>query len=68
MALKKTEELNRRICSVEGNTKETLKTFSEKIAEIDNKSKLDIMLWMKNNWFGIVGILGILYTILKNTI
>ena len=62
------EELNRRICSVEGNTKETLKTFSEKIAEIDNKSKLDIMLWMKNNWFGIVGILGILYTILKNTI
>ena len=62
------EELNKRICSVEGNTKETLKTFSEKIAEIDNKSKLDIMLWMKNNWFGIVGILGILYTILKNTI
>lgn len=62
------EELNKRICSVENNTKDTLKTFSEKISEIDNKSKLDIMLWMRNNWFGIVGILGVLYTILKGVI
>ena len=49
------EELNKKISSVE-----------VKIKEIDDKSKLDIMLWLKNNWFGIVGILGILYTILKN--
>ena len=62
------EELNKRISSVEISTNETLKTFGNKIEEIDNKSKLDIMLWMKNNWFGIVGILGILYTILKNVI
>lgn len=62
------EELNNRICSVESNTKETLKTLGDKVTEIDNKSKLDIMLWMKNNWFGIIGILGILYTILKNVI
>ena len=62
------EELYKRICSVENNTKDTLKTFSEKISEIDNKSKLDIMLWMRNNWFGIVGILGVLYTILKGVI
>ena len=62
------EELNKRICSVESNTTDTLKTFNEKISEIDNKSKLDIMLWMKNNWFGIVGILGVLYTILKGVI
>lgn len=62
------EELNKRICSVENNTKDTLKTFNEKISEIDNKSKLDIMLWMRNNWFGIVGILGVLYTILKGVI
>ena len=60
------EELNRRLCSVDSNTKETLKSFENKIIEIDNKSKLDVMLWMKNNWFGIVGILGVLYTILKN--
>ena len=60
------EELNKRLCSVDSNTKETLKSFENKIIEIDNKSKLDVMLWMKNNWFGIVGILGMLYTILKN--
>lgn len=62
------EELNKRISSVENSTNETLKTFGNKIEEIDNKSKLDIMLWMRNNWFGIVGILGILYTILKNVL
>lgn len=60
------EELNKRLCSVDSNTRETLKSFENKIIEIDNKSKLDVMLWMKNNWFGIVGILGMLYTILKN--
>lgn len=62
------EELNKRICSVDDNTKNTLKAFSDKIEEIDNKSKLDIMLWLRNNWFGIIGIIGILYTIIKNII
>ena len=51
------EELNKKMVSVE-----------TRIKEIDDKSKLDIMLWMKNNWFGIVGILGVLYTILKGII
>lgn len=62
------EELNKRICSVDNNTKEALDKFENKIIEIDNKSKLDIVLWLKNNWFGIVGILGIIYTIIKNMI
>ena len=62
------EELNKRIGSVDNNTKEALNKFANKIIEIDNKSKLDIVLWLKNNWFGIVGILGIVYTIVKNTI
>ena len=62
------EELNKRICSVDNNTKEALDKFENKIIEIDNKSKLDIVLWLKNNWFGIVGILGIVYTIIKNMI
>ena len=62
------EELNKRISSVDNNTRDTLKAFENKIEEIDNKSKLDVMLWVKNNWFGIVGILGVLYTILRNTI
>lgn len=51
------EELNKKITSVE-----------VRINEIDDKSKLDIVLWLKNNWFGIVGILGIIYTILKNIV
>ena len=51
------EELNKKITSVE-----------IKVKEIDEKSKLDIMLWLKNNWFGIVGILGIIYTIIKTII
>ena len=37
------EELNKKIASVE-----------VRINEIDNKSKLDIIIWLKNNWFGIV--------------
>ena len=51
------EELNKKITSVE-----------IRINEIDDKSKLDIVLWLKNNWFGIVGILGIIYTIIKTII
>jgi chromosome segregation ATPase len=62
------EELNKRICSVDNNTKDALDKFENKIIEIDNKSKLDIVLWLKNNWFGIIGILGIVYTIIKNMI
>ena len=51
------EGLNIKISSVEA-----------KIGEIDNKSKLDIVVWLKTNWFGIVGILGILYTVIKTII
>ena len=62
------EELNKRISSVDNNTKDALDKFENRIIEIDNKSKLDIVLWLKNNWFGIVGILGIIYIIIKNMI
>lgn len=62
------EELNKKISSIETSTNDNLKEFGKKIEEIDNKSKLDIMLWLKNNWFGIVGIFGIIYTIIKSLI
>lgn len=62
------EELNKKITLVETSTNESLKAFGEKIDEIDDKSKLDIVLWLRNNWFGIVGIIGIIYTILKSVI
>ena len=51
------EELNKKIASVE-----------IRIDEIDNKSKLDIVIWLKNNWFGIVGIIGIIYAVIKTFI
>ena len=62
------EELNKKVGAVENNTQETLRAFGDKIEEIDNKSKLDIMLWLKNNWFGIVGIIGIIYAVIKTFI
>ena len=62
------EELNKKISSIETSTNDNLKEFGKKIEEIDNKSKLDIMLWIKNNWFGIDGILGIIYTVIKSLI
>lgn len=62
------EELNKKISSVEVTTNETIKSLGAKIEEIDNKSKLDIMLWLKNNWFGIIGIIGIIYTVIKSLI
>lgn len=62
------EELNKKVGAVETNTQETLRTFGDKIEEIDNKSKLDIVLWLKNNWFGIVGIIGIIYAVIKTFI
>lgn len=62
------EELTKKITSVEINTNESLEKFGNKIDEIDNKSKFDILIWLKNNWFGVVGIFGILYTILEKII
>ena len=65
---KTVEELNKKVGAVETNTQETLRAFGDKIEEIDNKSKLDIMIWLKNNWFGIVGIIGIIYAVIKTFI
>ena len=62
------EELNKKISSIETSTNDNLKAFGQKIEEIDNKSKLDIMLWLKNNWFGIIGVIGIIYTVIKSLI
>lgn len=62
------EELNKRICSVDNNTNNKFKELGDRIEEIDNKSKLDIMLWLKNNWFGLVGIIGIIYAVISTVI
>lgn len=62
------EELNKRICSVDNNTNNKFKELGDRIEEIDNKSKLDIVLWLKNNWFGLVGIIGIIYAVISTVI
>ena len=62
------EELNKRICSVDNNTNNKYKELGDRIEEIDNKSKLDIVLWLKNNWFGLVGIIGIIYAVISTVI
>lgn len=62
------EELNKRICSVDNNTNNKFKELGDRIEEIDNKSKLDIMLWLKNNWFGLVGVIGIIYAVISTII
>lgn len=62
------EELNKRICSVDNNTSNKFKELGDRIEEIDNKSKLDIILWLKNNWFGLVGIIGVIYAVISTVI
>lgn len=41
---------------------------SEKLSEIDNKSKIDIMEWVKSNWFKLVVGLGILSLVVKDLV
>lgn len=60
------EELNHKIGSVEKNTTETLKTFGEKIDAIDDKGKIDVVLWLKQNFITIIGIGGLVYTFIEN--
>lgn len=62
------EEMNKKIISVEKNTSDSLDDFGRKLDEIDEKSKVDIVIWLKNNWFAIVGVGGIIYTIIENVI
>lgn len=58
------EELNKKISSVEDNTKESLIGFSAKIDSLDDKSKIDILTWIKNNWFGsMLGIGALVYAV-----
>lgn len=62
------EQLNKKISTIEQNTNNSLKEFGDKLEEIDDKSKIDLLLWLRNNWIGIVGIGGIIYTIVSKVI
>lgn len=54
------EKLNSKVSSIEINTKKTLDGFDEKLDKIDEKSKIDILSWLKSNWFSVVLGLGAL--------
>lgn len=62
------KQLGDKIANVERNTKESIDSFSSKLDEIDDKSKIDLLVWLKNNWLGLFGIGGIIYTIAEKFI
>lgn len=62
------EQLNKKISTIEQNTNNSLREFGDKLEEIDDKSKIDLLLWLRNNWIGIVGVGGIIYTIVSKLI
>lgn len=59
-------ELTDNVSNLSDKVNKVENKLEEKIKNIDDKSKIDILCWMKNNWFGIIGIGGILYTIISN--
>lgn len=62
------KQLGDKITKVETSTKESIDSFSLKLDEIDDKSKIDLLVWLKNNWLGLFGIGGIIYTIVEKFI
>ena len=59
-------ELTDNVSNLSDKVNKVENKLEEKIKNIDDKSKIDILCWMKNNWFGIVGIGGMLYTVISN--
>lgn len=52
------EDLSKKVSSVESNTKKSIDEFSQKLDSIDDKSKIDIVQWMRENWFKLVLLIG----------
>lgn len=56
--------LNTKVTDLETGTNKNIKELNEKLDNIDDKSKVDILSWIKNNWFGAVcGIGALVYAI-----
>lgn len=61
---KTVEGLNNKISMVDKNTNDKFLQVESKIENIDEKSKIDILTWLKNNWFGtVMGIGAIVYAV-----
>ena len=58
------KNLNEKVNCVETKMDKKFNEFNDKIEDIDDKSKLDILTWIKANWFGcVMGIGALVYTI-----
>ncbi len=62
------EKLSSKVSSIEVNTKNTLDGFDEKLDKIDEKSKIDMLSWLKSNWFSVVLGLGALSYVITQLI
>lgn len=62
------EELNKKITSVETNTKNSIDDFSAKLDRMDEKAKIDILEWLKSKWFEVILTLGALAYVISQTI
>ncbi|MBQ0112767.1 MAG: hypothetical protein KBT03_06535, partial [Bacteroidales bacterium] len=61
---KTVEGLNNKITQVDKTTNDRFQIMENKIDDIDDKSKIDIVAWLKNNWFGtVMGIGAIVYAV-----
>lgn len=58
------KNLNDKVDNVENKMSSKFSEFDSRIESIDDKSKIDILAWIKNNWFGcVMGIGALVYVI-----
>lgn len=58
------KNLNDKVDNVENKMSSKFSEFDSRIESIDDKSKIDILTWIKNNWFGcVMGIGALVYVI-----
>ena len=58
------KNLNDKVDNVENKMSTKFSEFDSRIESIDDKSKIDILTWIKNNWFGcVMGIGALVYVI-----
>lgn len=56
--------LNGKVNSIEDKMGKSFKEVDERIQEIDGKSKIDIITWIRNNWFGtVMGVGAVVYAV-----
>lgn len=52
-------KLNDKVVKVEGDVKNNLTKVNDRIDKIDDKGKVDLLTWLKDNWFKLVVLIAI---------